>query len=177
MGQQVFKVQKYVSTDGQTEFRVPASGTVLEVTIAGSPVAFTFDKVRQVVTLAVGADEGVYVEFTIGAQYDSFKDLVTSVVYNADALGTTQSTATPITAHTFRVDTADAANKGLILPVAEKGSIFIVRNSTAQALDIYPPLGEQLNFAGANVPSTLGAFSYSIYVKADDELGFWIELL
>lgn len=177
MGQQVFKVQKYVSVAGQTEFRVPASGSVLSVTIADSPVAFTFDKVRQVVTLAVGADAGVFVEFTIGAQYDSFKDLVSSIVYDADALGTTQATATPITAHVFRVDSADASNKGLILPVAERGSIFIVRNSTGQALDIYPPLGEELNFAGPNVPSTLGTFNYSIYVKADDDLGFWIELL
>jgi len=177
MGQQVFKVQKYVSVDGQTEFRVPASGSILLVTIAGVSVPFTFDKVRQVVTLTTGADEGVYVEFTCAAQYDSFKDLVSSVVYNADALGTTQATAAPITAHVFRVDDAGPTAKGLILPVAEAGSIYIVRNSTGQALDIYPPIGEQLNFNGNNVPSTLGTFSYSIYVKADDQLGFWIELL
>lgn len=177
MGQQVFKVSKYTSTDGQTQFRVPASGSVLLAEIDGVSVPFTFDKTRQIVTLTTGALEGDYVQFTCAAQYDSFKDLVSSVVYNADALGITQETAAPITAHVFRVDTADAANKGLILPVAEKGSIYIVRNSTAQALDIYPPLGEQLNFSGVNVPSTLGSFTYSIYVKADDELGFWIELL
>lgn len=71
------------------------------------------------------------------------------------AAGTTQGTATTLTAAVNDVTTA-AANSGVILPQGQTGDEFQILNSGANPVYVYPPTGAKLNNlttnAGASLP-------------------------
>jgi len=84
----------------------------------------------------------------------------TPTVAFQNATGTTQGTASPITKSMFHVSGADGSNTGIILPAdMALGASFTIFNGTATGLSVYPPAGGQINYAGANVPYALGAYS------------------
>tara|TARA_R110000868_G_scaffold335787_2_gene596651 strand:- start:3649 stop:4014 length:366 start_codon:yes stop_codon:yes gene_type:complete len=65
------------------------------------------------------------------------------------AAGTTQATATAINAGNVVVTTA-AASSGVILPSGVIGDDLGILNLGANAVTVYPPVGEQINALSAN---------------------------
>ena len=88
------------------------------------------------------------------AQYAGFVAYGTSPALTA--LGNSQGTALALTRPINDVTTV-AATTGVILPVATAGMRIIVRNGGANALNIYPASGGQINTLGTNV-----AFSHTV---------------
>lgn len=76
------------------------------------------------------------------------------------ATGTTAGTAALVSKAIFHVGNSDASNNGLILPASMAiGTEFSIFNGTGNALNIYPPTGGQINYAGVNTPYALGAYT------------------
>lgn len=74
------------------------------------------------------------------------------------AAGTTQGTATTLTASNSYISTA-AANSGVILNSDEISSEFDIFNGGANAVKIYPPTGGNINQLSANTATTLPQYS------------------
>ncbi len=68
---------------------------------------------------------------------------------NVTAAGSTQGTATLVTAAHVIVTTA-AASTGVILPPAEPGAEVTIKNLGANALNVYPATGGAINALAAN---------------------------
>jgi len=93
------------------------------------------------------------------------------------ATGTTQGTAALVTKSVFHVSTADASNKGLILPASMTiGTKFSIFNGTGTGLSVYPPSGGQINYAGVNTPYTLGAYTPLTIVLIDQANGVYQQI-
>jgi hypothetical protein len=77
-----------------------------------------------------------------------------SVLTSVTAAGTTQGTATPITASQTVFTSAAGANGGILSGSASLTRFFFVRNSSAStaSLNIYPPTGGSINGGAANAP-------------------------
>lgn len=69
---------------------------------------------------------------------------------SVSAAGTTQATATALTA-SFSIVTTAAANSGVQLPTATGSGTFIVVNNGANTVTVYPATGEAINANAANV--------------------------
>jgi len=75
---------------------------------------------------------------------------------NLSAAGTTQGTATAITATISNVTPADTNNRGVILPAATVGKRRrIVNTSTSFAVNVYPASGETIDGQSANVADSV----------------------
>jgi hypothetical protein len=72
------------------------------------------------------------------------------------AAGTTQATATPLTAEWNEITTT-AANSGVILDAFGIGLNSLVFNEGVSTLKIYPPVGCSIDALGANNPYSLGS--------------------
>lgn len=71
------------------------------------------------------------------------------------AAGTTQGTATSITAASTYVGTA-AASSGVVLPSSQPGDEFLIYNGGANALTVYPHSGGKVNGLSTNTGFLLG---------------------
>lgn len=72
------------------------------------------------------------------------------------AAGTTQGTATLLTATNNIVTTATAVSAlGVIPPASPINPIYTIINATAETIDIYPPSGAKFNNGSANAAVTL----------------------
>jgi hypothetical protein len=83
----------------------------------------------------------------------------------AAAAGSTQATATPLTASVNHVTGADGT-KGVRLPaIAQPGQIVAVYNATsAQALKVYPPTGGTINGGAANAAVTQSGLTLALFI-------------
>lgn len=83
------------------------------------------------------------------------------------AAGTTQVTATAITADRNYIGTA-AASSGVILQSGEVGKTVLVYNGGANSVNIYPPVGGAINTIATNSPMVLavGKTAYFDYSSA-----------
>lgn len=71
------------------------------------------------------------------------------------ATGTTNADAAALTTQVTSVTGADAA-KGVILPAAgDVGEVFLIENTAAAVLKVYPDSGSQIN----SLTATTGAYS------------------
>ena len=77
------------------------------------------------------------------------------------AAGTTQGTATAISADVVNVSTV-ASGAGVILPLVPGGSM-LVYNSGANPLKVYPPLAGAINQIATNGAMTLPQYSSCIF--------------
>jgi hypothetical protein len=84
------------------------------------------------------------------------KGLGVSFISNVSAAGTTQATATSLSALVSGVNTV-AAGSGVVLPVVVSGAEMEVINTSAAALAVYPPVGWSIYGSGTNAPQTLAA--------------------
>lgn len=106
-------------------------------------------------------------EFSIGSSYRVI-DASAPLQYEAvAAAGTTQGTATAVTANVVHV-TSGAANSGIILPaVTGPGRMVFVRNNSGNPIYIYPPSGATISTGGTNagvlMPSSASSGSYILY--------------
>jgi hypothetical protein len=82
------------------------------------------------------------------------KGLGVSFASSVSAAGTTQATATPLTATVSGVNVV-GAGAGVVLPTAMSGTEMEVINASATALAVYPPVGWSLYGSGTNTPQTL----------------------
>lgn len=93
-----------------------------------------------------------------------------SVQENVAAAGTTSATATAATDDMVEVTTSTAATAdGIRLRTIVQGEKQVIFNKTANALNVYPPTGKQINLAGADVAHSLQAWGTVTYyaVKSD----------
>lgn len=82
------------------------------------------------------------------------KALCGGVAGSVSAAGTTQGTATALTASVNYITTA-AASSGVILPNCEIGDSVKVYNGGANTLTIYPPTSGKINSASTNAGISL----------------------
>jgi hypothetical protein len=73
------------------------------------------------------------------------------------ALGSTQSTAFPLTNNTWHEFTTVASGTGVILPAGKTPSEVRVFNDSANPLRVYPPVGGTINAGTVNLPVSLAA--------------------
>lgn len=79
---------------------------------------------------------------------------VSSVAVGQDAVGTTQATALQLTDHWVEVITTPV-NSGVMLDGFGEGLESRVFNRGVNDLNVYPPVGCQIDNLGANIPFTL----------------------
>ena len=77
-----------------------------------------------------------------------------SVNAAVSAAGTTQGTATSI-ANDIIVVTTASASQGVILPASVPGVQIVIINTTAVAVNVYPPSGGQVDSLGTNIAFSL----------------------
>lgn len=95
---------------------------------------------------------------------------IDTVQENIAAAGTTSATATAITARQAEVTSSTVGSaEGVRLPTIIQGNKVVVFNKTANAINVYPPTGKQINWAGVDVAHSLGAWGTVTYyaTKAD----------
>ena len=86
-------------------------------------------------------------------------DLPYSVALGITAAGTTQGTATSLTAQDNQVTGSSASSvpyNGVIITITQQGVPTAVHNYSPNPINVYPPVGAQINNLGVNV-------SYLIY--------------
>lgn len=80
--------------------------------------------------------------------------LAGGVAATVSAAGTTQGTATALTASKNLISTV-ASGAGVKLPLAEIGDDILIYNGGANALKVYPPTSGRINSSDANEAVTL----------------------
>ena len=92
----------------------------------------------------------------------------TSSLVAVAAAGTTQATATPVSAQITTISNNTAAN-GVILPVGLKGQICTILPLLAtSAPKVYPPVGGTVVFGAVNANTTATAQIKTQYLCLDD---------
>ena len=76
------------------------------------------------------------------------------VAVGLTAAGTTQGTATVMTADNVSVTTSTGAANGVLMKIGNESEniSLVVSGSAAYGVNWYPPSGMQLNYATANLP-------------------------
>lgn len=82
----------------------------------------------------------------------------------ATAAGSTQTTALAMPGDNVAVTTT-AASTGIILPVCSPGDEQFIANLGANALTVYPPVGDAINALSANAGYSLAAGKSAFFVK------------
>jgi hypothetical protein len=81
------------------------------------------------------------------------------------ATGTTSGTAAAITSRFTEVSTSNTGvDDGVRLPALVQGEEYTVFNKTANAINVFPPSGQQINYAGADTPYSLPAYNTITFV-------------
>jgi hypothetical protein len=78
------------------------------------------------------------------------------------AAGSSQATATPVTASMVVVASADGT-KGLVLPACEVGAEIWVFNNSGSTCPVYPDVGAAIAVAGTGLGTANSAFSQLTY--------------
>lgn len=86
------------------------------------------------------------------------------------AAGSSQATATPVTASIVVVASADGT-KGLVLPACEVGAMITIFNNSGSTCPVYPDAGAAISVAGTGLGTANSAFSQltykaTIYIRA-----------
>lgn len=94
-------------------------------------------------------------------------DLTISDIGTIAAAGSVQGDATAI-ANTISVVTGADGTKGVILPAATAGLVYIVYSSTAtNGLKIYPASGDDINDGSADAAITIEGKTAAIFIAVD----------
>ena len=99
--------------------------------------------------------------------------LAVSSAGSITATGTIQTDAALLTNNINIVSTVDV-NSGVILPIAVAGYRIIVRNNSANTLNVYPNIGANINSESINIPvtlTTLSAVEYFCSTSATSNVG------
>ena len=78
------------------------------------------------------------------------------------AAGTTQGTATVLTA-SFNVVSTVSASQGVSLPAPEAGEILLIANQGANTLSVYPASGHSINNLSTNASQSLATDTRRLY--------------
>jgi hypothetical protein len=78
-----------------------------------------------------------------------------SVQTGIEAVGATQATATPLGNQWNEIDSATAANAGVLLSALQVGQTQVVANVSGVSINVYPQPGSQINALGINQPFAL----------------------
>jgi hypothetical protein len=93
-------------------------------------------------------------DFAINGAFQTLRGATNIAATNIIAAGTTQGTATAITAVTNNVTTV-ASGTGVILPIPYAGDEVVVVNNGANTLNVYPQSGSTISDLATNTPSVL----------------------
>jgi len=101
---------------------------------------------------------------------------VSSVANTVAAAGTTQATGTQL-ANAINLITTVPASTGVVLPAAIIGLRIVVRNAGANALNVYPATGAQINALGVNAAYSLATnTSIEFFCTTGGGTGQWYTL-
>ena len=89
------------------------------------------------------------IDLVVGGAYQSVRGSSILAATGISAAGTTQATATPITAGVNNITTVTSAS-GVILPTYQPGDTFTVVNRGVVALLVYPPVGSTIGTLAVN---------------------------
>jgi hypothetical protein len=120
-----------------------------------------------------GANQTILGSLTIGGLLAvSSSDTVT-------AAGTLQSNAT-LLSNNINIVTTAPISSGVKLPIAVAGYRIIIRNNTANTVNVYPNIGANINTGGTNAPVTLTTSSAVEYFCSTSAIanvgGHWYTL-
>jgi hypothetical protein len=105
--------------------------------------------------------------------------LAVSSADNITAAGTVQANATLLTNNINIVSTVNV-NSGVILPIAVAGYRIIIRNNSANILNVYPNIGANINAGSIDIPVTStseSAVEYFCSTSATSNVGgIWYNL-
>ncbi|WP_200875330.1 hypothetical protein, partial [Sphingobium indicum] len=184
------------ATNAELRNRATHTGTQPAATITGlADVATTgdYDDLSNQPSFATVATTGAYSDLTgrptlaTVATSGSYNDLsnrpidanyerLPTVAFQS-ATGTTAGTAALVTKAVFHIGSSDASNKGIILPTSMAiGTVFNIFNGTGNAINVYPPTGGQINYAGTDVPFALSAYAPLRLVLIDPSGGVYQQL-
>jgi hypothetical protein len=88
-------------------------------------------------------------DFVVGSSYQVIRGVSALSATDISAAGTTQGTATPITAAVNNITTVSSGT-GVILPVAASGDGITVFNKGANPLLVYPQIGSTIDMLAVN---------------------------
>jgi hypothetical protein len=86
--------------------------------------------------------------------------------------GSTQGTGEDLTSGINNVATCANVGDAVTMPTAEVGLEVTIRNAGANACDVFPFLGDQLNASGANTAESLAAGANITYLCLTTALWF-----
>lgn len=92
----------------------------------------------------------------------NLRDIDGDVAVTLAAAGTTQGTATPVSAYHCHVTTC-AAGAGVILVAVGPDGHYTIANDTSNALLVYPWSGAAFNGATANLPASIPAHAAGMF--------------
>jgi hypothetical protein len=155
LGPQNITVRVYSTSNGTLSFEGSA-GQLFSITNSLSGTIFSVNDVSGVPSIEV-TDTGLIRL----AQFGGF--VAFGINATVTAAGTSQGNATLLTRPINNVTTV-AANTGVVFPTAVAGYIIIVRNSGANALNVYPAAGAAINAGAVNVAHSLSVGTMIQYV-------------
>lgn len=167
------------ATNAELRNRATHTGTQPAATITGLATVATsndYGDLDNLPSLATVATSGSYNDLTdtpvVDANYQHLP-----LAASQSATGTTAGTAATISKAVFQVTTADASNTGIIIPSAMTfGTTFTLVNSTTTGLNLYPPTGGQINYAGVNVPLSVSIYNTVRVILIDATNGIYQQL-
>lgn len=87
---------------------------------------------------------------------------IKSIATSISAAGSSQGTATALTA-SFNEVTTVSASQGVVLPSPEAGELVLVANQGANALNVYPASGHSINTLSANAALSVGSDTRKLF--------------
>lgn len=113
-----------------------------------------------------------YVSGNVSTRFEesqvAIRSLLMSIAVGLVGQGAAQGTALPLVA-VFNQFATVAASTGAILPAGlPKNSEVVIKNSGANALTVYPPVGNALNGGSANAGVSLAAAGVVRYISLGD---------
>jgi hypothetical protein len=118
------------------------AGQLFSITDSMTGNIFTVNDVSGIPMISV--DAGGNIQFAASGGFVSY-----GVTTGITAAGSTQGTATTLTRPINVVSTVSAST-GVILPTVPAGARILVMNTSATALNVYPPSGAAINSAATN---------------------------
>jgi hypothetical protein len=119
------------------------AGQLFSITDSMTGNIFTVNDVSGIPMISV--DAGGNIQFAASGGFVEYG--VTTAI---TAAGSTQGTATALTRPINVISTVSSGANGIILPTVPAGARIVIVNTSANALNVYPPSGAVVNSAATN---------------------------
>jgi hypothetical protein len=134
------------------------SGQLFSITDSMTGNIFTVNDVSGIPMISV--DAGGNIQFAASGGFVTY-----GVTTSITAAGSTQGTATTLTRPINVVNTVSSGANGIILPTVPAGARILIVNTSANALNVYPPSGAVVNSGATNAAYSQPASARLEYIS------------